>query len=344
MDFTLTSEQELLRDTARSLLARECPSSLVRAHMEDRSVAAELWRRHLASWAELSAAPSVDLCLFCEQLGAALAPGPFLADVALFQPLVRAAGLDPAAFGSGTVALAGRDGLWQANDDPVRTFVLDVDLVQAVAIVSSFVPRGGAEQGSAGVQLAVIDADAVDVRPIETLDSTRRTYEIDVPDVDRSAGVVRAELDGNALRDIMVRATVALSAELIGVAGWLVRRSVDYAKERVQFDRPIGSFQGLQYKLVDMALAYERATAAVYYAAMALDADDPDRYRAAHVAKAAAGTAARHAAKDGLQVHGGIGYTWEHDLHLYLRRAYASDYLLGPASWHHDRLADLLLA
>ena len=91
-----------------------------------------------------------------------------------------------------------------------------------------------------------------------------------------------------------------------------------------------------------MALEVERAPSAVYYAAMAIDADDPTP-SAAHVAKAAAGAAATRAAKDCIQSHGGIGYTWEHDLHLYIRHAYASEHLLGTRGWHHDRLADLLL-
>ena len=116
-----------------------------------------------------------------------------------------------------------------------------------------------------------------------------------------------------------------------------------YAKERKQFDVPIGSFQAIQHKLADMSLALERATAAVQYASMTVDDDDADRTRACHVAKAAAGDAARRCLKDGIQIHGGIGYTWEHDLHLFIRRATASEYLLGTDRWHHDRLADLLL-
>jgi alkylation response protein AidB-like acyl-CoA dehydrogenase len=106
---------------------------------------------------------------------------------------------------------------------------------------------------------------------------------------------------------------------------------------------PIGSFQAIQHKLADCSVDLERARSAVYYAAMCIDADDPERHRAAHVAKAATGRAATHCAKDGMQIHGGIGYTWEHDLHLYIRRAYASEHLLGTAGWHHDRLADLIL-
>jgi alkylation response protein AidB-like acyl-CoA dehydrogenase len=111
----------------------------------------------------------------------------------------------------------------------------------------------------------------------------------------------------------------------------------------VQFDRPIGSFQAIQHKLANMALARERAWSAVYFAAMAIDADDPERHRAAHVAKASAGTAATLCAKDGVQIHGGIGFTWEHDLHLFIRRAYASEHLLGTTDWHHDQLGQLLL-
>jgi alkylation response protein AidB-like acyl-CoA dehydrogenase len=111
----------------------------------------------------------------------------------------------------------------------------------------------------------------------------------------------------------------------------------------VQFDVPIGSFQAIQHKLADMALDLERATSAVAYAAMTIDAMDAERHRAVHVAKAAAGSAAKRAAKDGIQIHGGIGYTWEHDLHLFIRRAYASEHLLGTSDWHHDRLAELLI-
>ena len=106
---------------------------------------------------------------------------------------------------------------------------------------------------------------------------------------------------------------------------------------------PIGSFQAIQHKLAEMSLALERATAAVHYAAMSVDADDVDRTRACHVAKAAAGVAARRILKDGIQIHGGIGYTWEHDLHLYLRRATGDEYLLGTTGWHHDRIAALLI-
>ena len=117
---------------------------------------------------------------------------------------------------------------------------------------------------------------------------------------------------------------------MVGTARRLFDMTLAYAKERYQFDVPIGSFQAIQHKLADMALDVERAWSAVYYAAMTIDADDADRHRAVHVAKAAAGEAAKRAAKDGIQIHGGIGYTWEHDLHLFIRRAYGSEHCSAP--------------
>ncbi len=314
MDFTLTEEQVLLRDTARSLLTRHCPTSLLRAHLEDPSAADPLWTQ-LREWTALGDGPLVDLCLFLEECGAVSAPGPFFATAALALPLARAAALDIA-----DALAAGASGQWVTNDETTKTFVLEADRVDHVLAVSS-----------AGV--ASISADGA--RRVGTIDSTRRVFEVDVHDV---SGWHAADVDG-----WLQRATVALAAELLGTARWLLDASIAYAKERVQFDVPIGSFQAIQHKLANCSVDVERARSAVYYAAMCVDADDADRHRAVHVAKAAAGRAATHCAKDGIQVHGGIGYTWEHDLHLFIRRAYASEHLMGTAGWHHDRLADLLL-
>ncbi len=346
MDFALTDEQVLLRDTARALLTNECPPAVARATLEGGGAAEidALWVGHLRDWVALGAGPLVDLCLFLEEMGAVVAPGPFFATTALFLPLLEAID-DPLAAAviagevTGTVAMAGADGVWVPNADPVRTFVPSVGRADHLAFVI-----GGTDGGAASVALR--PRASVQSRPVETLDSTRHVHVVDVPaDIldEGPDGRAAVAIEPAALAAVIERATVALAAEMVGTTRWLVQSAVAYAKERIQFDRPIGSFQGLQYTLVDMALEHERASAAVYYAAMAVDADDPDRHRAVHVAKAAAGAAVKRAAKDAMQVHGGVGYTWEHDLHLYLRRGYASEYLLGPASWHHDRLAALLL-
>jgi alkylation response protein AidB-like acyl-CoA dehydrogenase len=335
MDFSLTEDQELLRTTARRLLEQECPTSLLRAHLEDASAADGLWE-HLRPWTEVAGGSLIDLCLFLEETGAVAAPGPFFATTALFAPLLRALDheLAPAALDgsmSGTVALAGGTGKWVVNDDPVKTFVPEADRVDTIAVVSS---------GPRGPQVVVGPRPATGLTPMTTVDGSRHFSTVGAGAVDGPA----LSIDPDTLDAVIERATVAQAADTLGTIRWLFDRTLAYAKVREQFGRPIGSFQAIQHKLANMALAKERAWSAVYYAAMAIDAVDSDRHRAVHAAKAAAGSAARLNLKDGIQIHGGIGYTWEHDLHLFLRRAVVSEQLLGTAAWHHDRLGELLVS
>jgi alkylation response protein AidB-like acyl-CoA dehydrogenase len=313
VDFSLTDEQELLRDTAAKLLERECPPSLLRAHIDDPSVYEPLWR-HLREYTALGTGPATDLCLFLQQTGYVAAPGPFLA-TALYESLT---GDDAHA---GTIAFA---------DDAMNPFVLEADRVGRIAIIGP------------GLTVAVVDADTVRdrLRFVATIDFARRTFQLDTSDLDLDNRPIDPEVYA-AWRD---RAHVAIAAEMTGTAQRIFDMALAYAKEREQFDRPIGSFQAIQHKLADMSLAVQRATAAVHYAAMTCDAAAGDRTLACHSAKAAAGEAARRILKDGAQIFGGIGYTWEHDLHLYLRRATADEDTLGTTSWHLDRIADLLFA
>ncbi|HSO95609.1 MAG TPA: acyl-CoA dehydrogenase family protein, partial [Acidimicrobiia bacterium] len=227
---------------------------------------------------------------------------------------------------TGTVAVAGTRGDWVANEDVVKCFVPEADRVDWIAVVD------------AGPTVRVVPAADVPVRLVETIDWSRRLFEVDTVGVSADP----QPLDRAALETVLRRGTVTLAAEMVGTARRIFDMTLEYAKERKQFDVPIGSFQAIQHKLADVSLAIERSDSATVYAAMALDDQDPDAPRATHVAKAAAGRAATRAAKDGIQVHGGIGYTWEHDLHLFLRRAFGSEYWLGTTTWHHDRLADLL--
>jgi len=312
MDFSLTEDQQLLRDTATKLVERECPPAVVRAHIDDAAVYEPLWR-HLREFTALGAGPAADLCLFLEQTGYAAAPGPFLA-TALYTSLIGSDGEQ-----TGTVAFV---------DDPMHPFVLEADRVEYLAIIAP------------GPTCAVIETRQVRdrLRFVGTIDFSRRIFQFDGADLDLPfAGVDADTFD--AWRD---RTHVSIAAEMTGTARRIFDMALAYAKERVQFDRPIGSFQAIQHKLADMSLALQRATAAVQYAAMTCDAAAGDRTLACHSAKAAAGEAARRILKDGAQIHGGIGYTWEHDLHLYLRRATADEDLLGTTSWHLDRVADLL--
>jgi alkylation response protein AidB-like acyl-CoA dehydrogenase len=328
VDFTLSADQELLRDTARQLLRRECPTTLLRDHIDDPAAGDALWR-HLREFAALGDGPLADLCVFVEETGYVAAPGHFFPTAAMFAPLLGGLGheLLPAVLGgevTGAVAVAGVDGVWLPNDDRMKTFVPEADRVDWIAVVSS--------------GPAVTFVQSPPVRRVTTVDYSRRFFEVEVAPREAPAQSV----DPETFDAVLERATVALAAEMVGTARRLFDMTLAYAKERVQFDAPIGSFQAIQHKLAEMALDLERATSAVYYAAMAIDAKDADRHRAAHVAKAAAGAAATRAAKDGIQIHGGVGYTWEHDLHLFIRHAYGSEHWLGTRDWHHDRLADLL--
>ncbi len=299
----------------------------MRTHAGDPAIADGLWK-HLREWTGLAAGPLVDLCLFLEETGAVLAPGPFFATTALFAPLVRAIEDDlfsrvAAGEVTGTAAIAGKSGEWVPNDDSVKTFVPEAEHVQYVAVVTR------------GPRVSILERPAA--RYVETVDTSRRLAAVDAGKASGDRPISAA-----ALERVLASASVALAAEMLGTARWLFEATLAYAKVREQFNRPIGSFQAIQHKLANMKLALERAWSAVYYAAMTIDADDPDRHRAAHAAKAAAGEAATLCAKDGIQIHGGIGYTWEHDLHLYIRRAYASEHLLGTSDWHRDRLAELI--
>jgi len=346
MNFSLSDEQQLLRDTARIMLAKECPTALLRAHIDDPAAADPLWER-LRDFSALGSGPCADLCLFLEELGYVAAPGVFFPTVALAAPVLAAAGpahqdvLETLLAGTATatLALAGADGAWRLNAEPVKTFVAEADRVDWIVVVNDGAEGDRAADAGARVQL-VAPSDA-EVRRVETIDFSRRMFEVTASAADANAAS-DAEIDRTALDAALVRATVAAAAELVGTA----RRSFDmtlaYAKERVQFDVPIGSFQAIQHRLAECSLGVERAIAAVQHAALAVDADDAGQFRAAHVVKAAAGSAATRAAKDAQQVHGGIGYTWEHDLHLFTRHAYGSEHWLGTTTWHHDRLAELL--
>jgi alkylation response protein AidB-like acyl-CoA dehydrogenase len=312
MDFSLTDDQELLRDTAHKLLDRECPPALVRAHIDDQSVYAPLWR-HLSEYTALGTGPATDLCLFLAETGYTAAPGPFLA-TALYASLTDDDDT------TGTVAFL---------DDPVNSFVLEADRVERIAIIGP------------GPSLAVVSTEGLGdrLRFVSTLDFSRRLFSFDTTGLAVDTHPL-AQATYALWRD---RAHVSMAAEMVGTARHIFDMTLAYAKERNQFDRPIGSFQAIQHKLADMSLALERATSAVQYGAMTVEAAAPEATLACHAAKAAAGEAARRILKDGAQIHGGIGYTWEHDLHLYLRRATADEYLLGTTSWHLDRIADLLI-
>jgi alkylation response protein AidB-like acyl-CoA dehydrogenase len=169
--------------------------------------------------------------------------------------------------------------------------------------------------------------------------------------MDRTRSLAWLRLEGAPARKIggpeaaarvLDRAITALSAEMLGASTRVLEMSVEYAKDRVQFGKPIGSFQAVKHRLADALVDVEAMRSNVYYAAWSLASDDPDGSLAASAAKAWCSAASRRVMASGLQVHGGIGFTWEHDLHLYVKRSQLDESSFGDAAFHRERVATLL--
>jgi alkylation response protein AidB-like acyl-CoA dehydrogenase len=179
-----------------------------------------------------------------------------------------------------------------------------------------------------------------------SIDETRKLCEVTLDNVTVPASALLGELHGGwpALARVMDRAAVALAAEICGAAQRVLDMTVEYAKLRVAFGKPIGTYQGVKHKCADMLVEIENAKSLTYYAAWALDDGSDEAVQAVSMAKAYASDAGRKVCAAGIQLHGGIGMTWEHDLHLYLKRAKACEVAFGDATWHRERLARLMAA
>jgi alkylation response protein AidB-like acyl-CoA dehydrogenase len=197
-----------------------------------------------------------------------------------------------------------------------------------------------------GVSLFLVPADrkGVTTSLLPTMDQTRKLAEVSLRRVEVGADALLGPLHQGwpiAAR-VLDRATVALCAEMCGGAQKVLDLSTEYAKMRVAFGKPIGTYQAVKHRCADMLVAVENAKSISYYAAWAADQDAPDAALAASMAKAFVSDAYRKVAGDGIQVHGGIGFTWEHDLHLYFKRAKGSEVAFGDATLHRERVARLL--
>jgi alkylation response protein AidB-like acyl-CoA dehydrogenase len=308
----------------------------------------------------------IELTVLAEELGRALAPGPLLVTTSQFVPAVvetadaerRRHWLRPVASEGRTGALAVRD---DRDDDPAHvsttatrdgdTWVLDgrKPYVVDATGVDLFViaARAPGTAGDDGVAAFVVTADTagVDVTPVHGLDPTRALGTVTLHGARIPAAACLAPPGpetARALRRAVETATVALAVEMLGVVQSIFDVTLEYAKQREQFGVPIGSFQAIKHKFADMLVMIERARATAYFAALTIAEDDERRRLATSMAKAAAGDAQALVAKEGIQVHGGIGYTWEHDMHLYVRRAKTDAALFGTAAEHRQRVADEL--
>ena len=208
------------------------------------------------------------------------------------------------------------------------------------------VARTPGSKGDEGVGLFLVDAADATIARRDTLDPTLPLADVTLADVTVDAALVMAAPGADGVAEGLERAfqeaTVAMALGTVGASRRIFEITLDYLKVREQYDRIIGSFQALKHRMADMYLAVERANAIAYYAALTIAEDDPRRAEAAHLAKSAAGDCQRLLAEDGLQLHGGIGYTWENDLHFLLKRAKAGELLCGSSVWHRARIADQL--
>jgi len=368
VELELTDDQEELRATARAFLERECPMRLVRDVVEKGAPAIPLWEQMVAlGWPAITVPERhgglglgfVELVLLVEELGRAVAPGPFLSTVTQFAPVVARAGseeqqarfLGAMARGevTGALAMAEASGSWdpahvaltarRAGDgwvlDGEKRHVLGGDTASELAV---------AARVGEGVGLFVAPGSAVHAVPVPSFDASRPYATVTFNGVEVGADRLLGDPGASeaALRGALEEATAALAVETVGTCQAIFDVALDHARQREQFGVPIGSFQAIKHKFADMLVALERARAACWFAALTIAEDDERRTLAASMAKAAAGDCQRRIAQEGIQILGGIGYTWEHDMHLYVKRAKSADAILGSAAEHRRRVADLL--
>jgi alkylation response protein AidB-like acyl-CoA dehydrogenase len=361
VNFTFTGEQEELRATARAFLAEYAKPEHVRAAMESElGHDPSLWKRIGAElgWTAVAIPEAagglglgwVEVVALQEVMGEALFCGPYLASVGLAAAALEAAGSaaqqaewlsriaggTSAALASGTGIGWRRTGDDYALDGAVR-HVVDGHCAELL-VVAARAP------GADAVTLFVLPAEAKGLARVQlpTVDRTRRLAELRLDGV-RAPVRARLGAEGGAgppLERALALGAIALAGEQVGVAQRSLDLAVAYAKERVQFGRPIGSFQAIKHKCADMLVRLEAARSAVYWAACVAAEPGAERLQlAASAAKAVASDAAFFCAGSALQIFGGVGFTAEYDIQLYLKRARASAALLGDAAWHREQVA-----
>lgn len=354
MDFELSEDQALLRDVSRKMLGTSCPSSLVRTVAEaGGDVDDSLWQRGVElGWTGLSAPESVggaeqgivELMIVAEELGRVVAPGPFMDTALAAQALGRHDSEELRTIAEG-LAEGTLRAAW-AHDGTVTSRIDGTGLV--------LTGRAGAVQAVAAADWLLVttnDADSpalvlIDPRDIgmqrrRTLDESRGWYDLSFDDVSVPASRVLAT-GHEAVTWWRDAATVLICADALGVGERLLEMTVEHATTREQFGRPLGSFQAIKHKAADMLTALKGVRAATALAAMALDAGQPNASLDASIAKAYTSEGISALAGEALQVHGGIGFSWEHDLHLFLRRAKTDEIVLGGPEAHYERIVSLV--
>jgi alkylation response protein AidB-like acyl-CoA dehydrogenase len=328
MNFDFSDDQQAIKRTAKELLADRFTAERVRELAEGERYADDVWGELCElGWAGIfldeeeggQGLGTVELMILCEELGYAMAPVPLLSNAAAGLVLQAAGSEEQRRRWLPGIASGEQRGTVGLVSNGEAALVPDADSAAMIVLVDG---EGG----------TVVEAGAAEVEPVSTIDLTRRYARVRADGGDPLAGDPRPGLD---------RAAVALAAELVGVAQRALEMAVDYARERKQFGRPIGSYQAVSHRCAEMLLEVETARSCTYYAAWAADAEPETLPLAAAMAKAYASDAGWRVTAAALQVLGGIGFTWEHDLHFLLKRARVDGALYGSAREHRERVAEL---
>lgn len=371
MEFEYSEEREELRSVVRQFLEAKSPSSEVRRLMEtDGGYDPAVWRQmarelglhgiHIAEEYGGQGFSFIELAIVVEEMGRALLCAPFFATVCLAANAIsniatneqRATLLPPIAAGDciatlavtepsgqwgpdGVTMVAGCDGTdWVLNG--TKTFVIDGHIADLIIVVA----RTAGTTGEQGLSFFAVSGTASGLTRtlLPTMDLTRKQSRLDFDGV-RGQLLGSADSGWPALQQTLQQAVVCLANEMVGGSQKALEMAVDYAKVRVQFGRPIGSFQAIKHKCADMLVAVEMAKSVAYWAA--IDATDTeDLALNASLAKAFCSDAYLDIAAQNIQVHGGIGFTWEHDAQLYFKRAKTSQLLFGDAVYHREQIAE----
>ena len=370
MDFALDEDQIALQGVLRDFLADRSPEAAVRTQLEDAAaydrdlwdlMAGQLGVCGMAIPEEYGGAgfSFFELGLVLEELGRSLTVSPFFASCVMAAQLLLALDDESArkdylpgiAAGSliASVALAEDSGSWRPDDVTTRaeerdgawqltghkSYIID----GAVAGLLLVIARTGDGPAVFAVDTTSDGAGGLAREPLPTMDQTRKQARVTFDAAPaRLLGTVAGA--GEAIATMLDRSAIALAAEALGGTGKVLEMSVEYAKIREQFGRPIGSFQAIKHKCASMLVDLESSRSAVYYALWAASTGHPDERVVAPLVKAHCVDAYLHAAGENIQIHGGIGFTWEHPAHLYLKRAKSSQVLLGDSDFHRQQLAD----
>ena len=376
MDFELNDEQQMLKTSARDFLTKECPKDLVREMMEHPTGhSPKLWQKMAdLGWQALILPEEyggigmtfLDFAVLLEEMGRALLPGPFVPTVLLAGQPIMAAGSDEqkeqflARIADGdivmTLALMEENGGIEATDistmataggdgftlSGTKMFVPDAHVADYILCAAR--TKDGPDKED-GISLFLVGAKSsgLEIEVMETL-TGQKMCRVVFNDVTVPMEAVLGEVDKGwpIVKTTVTQATIAECAWMIGGAQWVLDTSVAYAKEREQFGAPIGSFQAIQHKCANMAIDVEGAVDITYYAAWTVSEDERNAAMAASMAKAWCSDIYTRAAAEGIQIHGGIGFTWEHDMHLYFKRAKTSEVTYGDGDYHRRKVAEML--